>query len=254
MTYGYPTNPPYVMGASLLTVFPLGSSLESVFGMGSPPTGSAYSISQSSLVGWYKADAITGFTSGSSLTIWQNSSQAGDVTKASAVSQGSAASQPIYLTAQLNGLPVVSCIGGQEMKATDLNIAQPYTLFTVSSCSSTAAQLWTCNHHLNQSGTPRIFSGSVFNTGLSVATATTIFVGGIFNGSSSTVAAGTSSASTTITGNPNTSAVISWGICDRAGSGNFWQGNIAEVILYARALPNSEFLSVISYITGKYAI
>lgn len=59
-------------------------------------------INPSSLVAWFKADAISGLGSGSRVSIWNDSSGNGfDAT------QPAGANQPIYVAGAMNGLPVV---------------------------------------------------------------------------------------------------------------------------------------------------
>lgn len=257
MTYFYETNPPWITGASLHTVTGMGSSLETVFGLGNPPTG--ITISQASLVAWYKSDTITGVVSGASFNTWVNSSLAGDVTIASDASATafSAASQPVYLSNNLNGRPVVSFNGGQLLRFNSGAFSAPNTLFAVSSCSSLLANSAMAGAQpliFNSGNKWCLFTGATLNTLRSITTNEAVFMAYVCSGSSSTGIAGTSANSNTTTGNAGTTVLFSDAIGGRADAAAYYFGNVAEFIWYARELPNSELQNVLKYLTTKYAL
>ena len=62
-----------------------------------------FGFDETDMWGWWKADAITGYSDGDRLSTWVDSSPYGNH-----MTQAAAGSQPTYRTAQLNGLPVVN--------------------------------------------------------------------------------------------------------------------------------------------------
>jgi hypothetical protein len=69
---------------------------------GEGPDSAEAAINPSSLIAWFRADAITGLASGSPVSIWNDSSGNGyDAT------QPAMTNQPVYVAGAMNGLPVV---------------------------------------------------------------------------------------------------------------------------------------------------
>jgi hypothetical protein len=103
----------------------------------------------SSVVEWLKADAITGVSNGTSFSIWPHSI-GNDAIKPSA------ASQPTYSTGQQNKLPAVQFAAGSPNQAMTISgfgvLSQPYSVWVV-------YKFYT----LNAGGNQLIFDGLVSN-------------------------------------------------------------------------------------------
>lgn len=260
MTYGYPTNPPYAMGASLLTVVGLGSSLETVFGMGNPPTGFVNPSSLGGLVAWMDASQISGIVSGTSLSAWTDLSGL-----AHHASVGSAARQPVYVTNVKNSLPVVRFWSGatSSILSAPFALSQPATVIAAFSITTSAGavqqrvldggtaanMIVLCNGALPVQLS--MFAGAAFVGSGSIITAGNWYVGtGVFNGSSSTIRAnGTGAAGSPGGGAPG--GLSLGGSVDLSGP---VKADIAEVAFYNRALTNTEYKQVESYLTTKWSI
>lgn len=252
------TSLPY-MSSSLLTVRPLNASGMTTFAFGVGGNAVALAISQGSLIAWYKADAITGVSSGSSLSSWLNSSQAVDVTLASAASTSLATEQPFFRSAGVNGKPSVEFNFGQMLQPKNLSFGTPYTAFVVSSCSSivNAASVIGLppTFFVSTAGTQWDVAGNSTLASLrSYSTNENIFLGAIANGSASTFVAGTSGNSNVTTGNIGVAGLSQFAIGARPGFSSPWGGQVAEVILYAIALPDTSFQAVLTYLINKYGL
>lgn len=249
------------IGTSILTVTRETASLETVDILQTSGISSVNRPSQTSLVAWYRAEDITTQASGTSVASWPNASTAGDATLASALTQASAASQPLWRTASLGGKPSMEFNFGQMLQAVTLVGAQPYTVFAVSSSSSLVDQGTICGTgaRLIENATGSQWGVTAGTVLLSLRSATAnqaTFFGAILNGSSSTLIVGTSASSKTSTGAAGAGALGVWGVGALPGAPNtgYWGGQIAEVLLYGRALPNAEFQSVLGYFVSKYGL
>jgi concanavalin A-like lectin/glucanase superfamily protein len=221
------------------------------------------------LEAWYKADAITGLADADPVATWIDSSGNGrDAT------QATEANKPTYQTAELNGLPIVRFDGTDDFlrNTAFYDFADEYTVFTVAAFASVAD---------TTQALLEVTTGSV-NTGFSVlfdangdkwivqdstgGVAVSIAGGndgifrqrtGIVRGSASEsqfYRNGTSIGTATYTSpNANLIDVIDIGRLAGLESWSF-NGDIAEIIMYSRALSDTERQQVEDYLMDKYAL
>lgn len=213
----------------------------------------------SGLVGWFKADAITGLSDGASVASWVDSS-----TTAGNATQATSADRPIYKTGIVNGLPVVRF----QDTSDSLTVASPgtysaTTIFAVVRFPNTTADSpifrhtsnggieWRCQSpgvlNLDRRGIANVFTGT---TTLSTSSFTIVTL-------SSSNAANTHAQyingtveSTASGGNdPDSSGAYEFGRMN--ASGNF---DYAELIVYNSALSDTDRNAITSYLGSKYAI
>lgn len=208
------------------------------------------------LVGWWKADAIGGLSNGAAVTSWTDSSGTGNTVT-------NTGTGTTYQTNQINSLPAVHPSGtsGNYLSGT-LTAAQPWTLFAVirrdadngatqtpvasSGAADTALYITTTEAVGVWAGTAELLTA----TGQTVDSAH--IYAAVGNGASTAIFLdGTSVA----TGNPGTNGFtgITFGSA-AAHNAEWFAGEIAEVIIYARLLNPTERALVHSYLSDKYAL
>jgi hypothetical protein len=186
---------------------------------------------------WLKADAITPVSDGTALSSWPDSSSSGN----NAV-QATGADQPLYKTAVQNGLPIVRFNGTTDLM-TGADPVLGTTGFTLTLViQATAAESYPCIvcfpaslHELRlEAGTGKL---DMLNGG-SVCEASTSFVGtgfhvvsGVQNHSGSTyVYVDGVQVATAAAGGYNSGA---YALGSRTGGADPFQGDIAEMLIYA---------------------
>lgn len=209
------------------------------------------------LVLWLKADAITGLADGAAVASWLDSSGAGN-----SVSQGTSADQPTYQTSVLNGKPALHFNGTSYFlsRTTGFPINSDYTIAAVFRASSFTPNNvvlgGTTGEALYLQGTamPRLYENGTFAVApTAMALNTFAVVSGIFTDATLRGAIrvnqgvdGTGTAT-----QHNADANIQIGAF--AGA-NFLNGDIAEIVVYSRALSVIERANVETYLAAKYAL
>lgn len=210
------------------------------------------------LIGWYKADSLTGLTDGQTVSNWPNSGYRADSAVATSGS-------PVYRAAKasLNNMPTVEFYAGDEMQISGiisfLN-GMPFTIFLVSTdnfgglsaggisgsiprlyCRPSAFQIGTGPITVALPGTSnaavRVYqlSGQAGGAGLMSA-----WENGVLAGSANTGSEGGLISNFT-------TDVLGWPFLGKAGT-------LAEVIVYDRALDAEELNTVGYYLSQKYGI
>lgn len=213
----------------------------------------AVAFSPSDIAGlsvWYKADALS-LSDGDPVSTWADSS--GSANDAS----GSSTARPTYKAAIVNSKPVVRFDGSNDtMAAASVSVSQPDTVFLVVknsggtynriyfNGSTTRQQVWSDNSNLLL-----YFAGSVVSTSNDLGTASFHVIAITFNGASSQawvdgVSLGTGSA--------NTNALV--GLVLGTDGSDYFQGDMAEFLIYDSALGSTNRQSVETYLGTKYAI
>lgn len=234
--------------------------------MGSSPD------SVSGLKLWLKADAITGLSDGNAVSSWSDSS--GNSNNAS---QSTTASQPLYKTNIVNGLPVVRFDGSNDSiktSAFQITTTGNATLFWVylpannfgvayGAARFVNATVGTSNRFYFGSGTTATPGklhgnwGNGFKTGTTnIDTSNFSFVTaqrtGETSGNAKTWINGTADINTTWS---NAVATLgSASVIVGGDSNGFMQGDMAEVIIFNSALSTSDQQAVEAYLQGKYGI
>src|SRR5215471_9045052 len=209
----------------------------------------------SGLKAWWKADSL-GLTDGTAVSSWGDSSASGI-----ALTQATSANQPIFKTNILNGNPVVRFDGIDDRlrAASTLGLSQPNTIFIVVGNwnSSTAGNLVDV---ATGDGARQLVAydtgvalGFYAGTGfVSDAPATHpgyICISALFNGASSTINV---NGTQVLTGNPGSNGLGQPTI--GSDGGNAFGGDIAEIIVFNRALTAAERANVENYLGNKYGI
>jgi len=214
---------------------------------------------------WLKADAITGLVDNDPVVQWENSVPGfGFAARAHST-------QPVYKTGVLNGLPVVRFGGATWMYLFSYALTAPnYCYFIVFKLSSIAnAYSGILGNNVNadgggffikSNGTSAVYPGTgTAYDGTGSATYNTTdwnyFVDNHGQAQSyKTRRNGVDdAASTTLTG-AGSSLFYHQFLGSQSVGGRVFSGDIAEVLIYARALSSSEITSVEGYITAKYGL
>lgn len=204
------------------------------------------------LVGWWKADGLS-LSNGAAVGSWGDSSGVG-----SALAQATGANQPTFQTNVINGLPVVRFDGTNDV----LNATGSFTPATVFAVAKYAAATFNSYDGLVTGGaasnSEAVLVGSAasanfFNSadlGLSDAVYR-------LNGTSYALSAMAAPMNAwgvvDITSAMFTALTIQVGQ-DRNNAGRFWNGDIAEVIVYDTVLSPTDRATVENYLATKYAI
>ena len=220
------------------------------------------------LVLWLKADSITGLTNNSPIATWLDSSGWAD--NASQTSQNQ---KPFYVTNVLNGLPVVQFRGLQFLAIpsfqTSLTQAEGFVVVQATNWptgSSAYQTLWMFGYNNPLSGNERypygdgtiwenFASHSVYQLGQPPIPLSQLNVYQVCSQNNfweawlnqlSLFQINNNTVSFTINGHPPTLGNESYG--------NSFNGNIAEVFVFNRALTTSERITVNAYLNAKYAL
>src|SRR3989344_3684763 len=249
------------------------STIGNVISLGGPHEPSGVS----GLVMWLKADAITGLSDGNSVTTWTDSSSAGH-----SVTEPTAIYKPVYKSdaaSLLNGKPVVRFDGndhlyGGVLGATDVTVIAVAGRATPASLTNgniyayaligtrpdqngwglyylwanpapgaaagfrawnIAQDTWWTGYDANW----HILSGTL--RGVIGANNIKIFGDGTERGSGS--------VSGTTNNNPANAVNVGW-----VGIDHHFKGDMAEVMVYNRVLPNNERKEIESYLAKKYGL
>lgn len=202
---------------------------------------------------WFDASSITGVTNGSTLSTWNDSGPNGFVM--------TAGTAPIYRTGQLNGHPAVDFSSGKVMTSNASAVLPNVTVFVVIKQSSLGTYypfqpssnggvlLRTLSNGRIQFGIQGEAFPSASSTAANVNTSTYTVQGATWNGSNVThFSNGTNTNSvnpTPFTANVSGSSVIRV---------NSYEGLLAEMIVYDRALSDWDRAIVNSYFQDKYGI
>ena len=194
---------------------------------------------------WLKADAITGLADGATVTAWPDSS--GNSRNATLLSGA-----PAFKTNALNGRPVVRFAADGESGFSFPQMSDIRTVFWVVKETSTTGihfLLGDDDRYAFHRGTGGpIWSAS--NTSSSIRGGTTRLMGASVNGTTTALGTGYRIVSVVTSG-----AVEASRLCkDRSIAGRSWDGDVAEVIVYNRALTASEEALVGGYLAQKYAL
>lgn len=197
------------------------------------------------LTWWLKADAISGLTNGQAVSLWEDSSTNGyDAT------QAIAGERPTYMTGILNGLPVVrfddpGSVGpagdGDQLTTTSIGALADMSLFLVAKPVDVLSR-----YALTFGGDTRALVYGFANT-----THWTWF-----NGSFTNLAAFNVTKFQVVSYTGANTLTGSWAVGGNMGGGNTnpFKGDIAEVIVFDRALSITERQEVTEYLIGKWAI
>ena len=199
----------------------------------------------SGLAMWLKADAITGLADGATVNSWPDSS--GNNRNATL-----SAGAPVFKTSIQNGKPVVRFPTDGNSGFAFPQMTTIRTVFWVVKESSPSTHFLLGDddkYHFHRGAT----GGTIWDAGYSttsVRSGTTRLNGSTVNGTSTALGSGFRLVSLVTSGNVEASRLSK----DRSISGRSWDGDVAEVIVYNRALSANEELLVGSYLAQKYAL
>ena len=192
---------------------------------------------------WLKADSLT-LTDGATVGTWTDSS--GNSRNAT-LSQGT----PTFKTNELNGKPVVRFAANGESGFTFPTMANIRTVFMIVKETAVAQHflLGDDNTYHFHRGTGGILWDPTYAT-TSVRNGTTKLNGTAVNGTTTALGSGWKIVSLVTAGNVEASRLSR----DRSIAGRSWDGDVAEVIVYDRALTANEELLIGGYLAQKYAL
>lgn len=205
------------------------------------------------LIGWWRADAITGLSDGAAVASWPDSSASGWN-----LAQGVAGNRPVYRTNVLNELPVVRFDGVDDfLTATITSDAQPTTWFLVFKLADSGRSVnlvHATQEILRQSSNAvRVFAGvNADSTGYTHVGAQWDYLTIVVNGASSVFRA--NGVTYTLSAGPGANAT---GTALRIGGHpsigtRAVLGDIAEIVLYSTALSTTDRDAIETYIVQKY--
>jgi hypothetical protein len=192
------------------------------------------------------ANSISGFSDGQNVTVWQDSSGNGN----NATVGTDVVNNPVYVMNAINGLPVIR-FGANNCYFTFPEITNIRTVFWVLKDSTT-----TINRFLLGDSTAYDFHRGQYYywdstwANAYVKNGVTRQNGSVINGTSTMVPQTYSIVSLVTTGNVKADQLTR----DRTNTAASWNGDIAEVIIYNRALSDTEEKNVGAYLAQKYAI
>lgn len=217
---------------------------------------------------WLDASQITGLVNGSPVTAWNDLSGAGNH-----LSQSTSAVQPKYRTNVINGKPVVTFDGVNDyLRNTTfgaLNAKTGATAFVVFKTDNTSANhIALCDSARNVQA--QVYAGSVYayatagNSGRFASSSLSFAIwNSVYDGTQSDNASRLrlyyNGVQRALTFSGTVPSVLGSGAGYEVGrpyGSNlaYWDGDIAEVVVYARALSDTERQQVTSYLGGKYGI
>jgi hypothetical protein len=211
---------------------------------GNPAAGSPVAPNKiPNLAMWLKADALTNLTDGQTVSTWTDASGNG-------ANATLAAGAPQFKTNVLNGLPVVrfDTTGSDYFSFTRMTNIN--TVFWVLKESTNGihfllgdASVYDFHRGLNG----EIFYGKYANP--NILNGTTRLMGSVVNPTNTLLGSGYRLVSVVTAGNVTASRIS----LDRV-YGRSWDGDIAEIIIYNRALTPAEESGVGLYLTQKYGL
>ncbi len=235
----------------------LAMPLAAAMWLGSGPTAQAQAPVTSGLVLHMDASQITGTANGAQLNTWADTSGLAN----NAIRQsGSSAGYPQYVTGALNGQPVVrfnSAAGNKGDHFRFTRITNIRTVFWVIKDTSTGSRFLlgdnsSYDFHRGYGGNNgKLWDGGTTNYAHNnIRTGTTKLMGTTINGTTTSLPSGSFQLVSLVTaGNVNADQICQ----DRTFNGS-WQGDIAEILIYNRALSVAEEESVGTYLSAKYAL
>lgn len=207
-------------------------------------TASALPNNISGLTLWLKADSITGLADGSTITAWNDSST-------NARNANVLAGTPTFETGELNGQPVVRfpANGETSLQFPSLNTIRTVFWVVKETAAGTHFLLGDDNtYHFHRGATGTIWDPTYSSA--NVRNGTTKLNGAAVNGTTTPLGSGWKLVSVVTAGNCEASRISK----DRSIAARSWDGDIAEVIIYDRALNANEELLVGAYLAQKYAL
>ena len=219
-----------------------GPVAEATYLVGLPPVTSGLKIQ-------FDAQAITGLADGDTINTWNDTS--GNANHGTSGAIGAA--KPIYKVGVLNGQPVVRFNPDGLSYFTFANrLTTIRTVFVVAKQNATGSR----RHLLLGDSTSYDFhagSGGEFwdanYSSASVQGGTTRLNGEVINGTTTSMGTSWFSLSLVTTGNARANAL---GNDRNINDGRFWDGDMAEVLIYNRALSEVEVSEVADYLNAKW--
>lgn len=218
----------------------------------------------SGLAAWYRADL--GITIATGVSAWADQSGTGDPNKNAVQATGTR--QPAYnaSNASFAGRPTLTftAANGQNLFSANwaATVAQPISAIVVGSTPHPATNIIALDLNTTElsldsasTGAPQGYAGTIVNATAGDFANPTIF-GCVFNGASGAWYVSQKTGTTVNFGanGPITATCIGGLYSAPANSTNNWNGPIAEVIVYSRALSAAEMGQLMLYAGARYGI
>jgi autotransporter-associated beta strand protein len=202
------------------------------------------------------ASKITGTASGAQLNNWADSSSAANHVANHAIRQsGSSSGYPMYVAGALNGRPVVRFNSGNAVGDgfEFTRISNIRTVFWVLKEKAGLSDRHfllgdDSSYQFHRSANGMLWDGSYADN--KIKTGTTKLMGNVIDGTTTPLPSESFQVVSLVTQGD----VAASRICQDRTSHGSWQGDIAEILIYDRALSNAEEVQVGSYLASKYAL
>jgi hypothetical protein len=210
------------------------------------------------LLGWFKADSLS-LADNASVSTWPDSSALGSTLTPLTTA-------PIFKTAIINSLPVVRFDGSSSAMVSTLfpAIPQPLTIFVVAKQITTGTQTLVSDRdggatpfsaYITSGGQPRGYDGGFTPPGPTVTTTNPHVYEWVFNGGSSrTGADGVVATTPQSGGQTGLGGGITIGANGAVSPGEYFNGDIAEVLVYSGELSTADCSLVRAALGTKYGI
>jgi hypothetical protein len=207
----------------------------------------------SGLAAWYRADAIGGVADGAAVGSWVDSSGHGHPATAP-----SAAQQPTLVANAVNGLPAVRFDGTSDLVQAWFGLAQPATVLVVydvradtggAQYVTDGAQNGSMVHYVTPGQFGEYAGGTQVLTRPGFSFGAYHVVAGVFAGPSSALYPDGGPGAT---GNPGTNNPGGITIGNSGAAAAPAAADVAEVVVYNRALTTAEIDQVGRYLAGRY--
>jgi hypothetical protein len=217
------------------------------------PVGGFTPPALSGLVGWFDASAITGLSDGGTVATWSDLS-----VSANHLAQATESVKPTYQTNELNGRPVVRLDGTDDKMAAAGSVAFKHVLVVAKFSAATFPNYSGLITGTGAGGEQIVLIGDGFDGTRTIlhddATQTTVYYRG-----------GTLGAEASMPGPMEAFHVMSlsqaagWSITtqlgqDRANAARFWNGDVAEILLYDSVLSTPNLNRAAGWLAKKWGL
>ena len=193
---------------------------------------------------WLDASQLTGLNNGDTVSSWTDMSGSGN----SPTAAGSAAT---YQTGVINGQPVVRFNANGNSSFNFTRISTIRTVFWVLKNTNPGEHfmLGDSGSYDFHAGNPTLWNGTYVHA--NIQNGKTRLMGSVINGTATTLPSSSFSLVSLITAGNVVANQLS---LDRGIGGRSWAGDMAEVVIYTRALSTAEELAVNTYLANKYGL
>ena len=219
----------------------------------------------SDLVGWFDADAITGLSDGNGISQWDDESGNGNHAE-----QSTSSEQPTYETNELNSKPIVRFTSSSsqafDLPDSIISTDSSFHIFIVASCNDWDSTLQTLMglgvangdstiiYSVGDQGVSFDHGDDAYITSSALSDSTFYIISCGYDNSSNTLEGFVDGVSQGTDTDAGTGTQTSNSIGSYRRTLWFWDGDIAEVIMYEKALNSTERQNVETYLEDKWGL